>query len=194
MKSTKHLFLSSLYLVAIFLIANNVTAQDSVPKEVSAIVSMKLDDGQAKLESLGYEVCYSSLFGGKQDWFNEEDRICVTVKFKKKSKEITEVVLNPATSECQQRLDASKEVWEKYHDGQAPVNTPKIDEERKKLADKGFKVSYWIDEIVPGRRSEYWVNDDAQKTIFILWEVQGVAWVKTDKTEYKLGKNPRPTN
>jgi hypothetical protein len=152
---------------------------------------MKLEAGQDKLASLGYEICSSSMFGKKQDWYNESTKNCVTVKFDKK-KEITEVLLNPATSECQKGLEASRKVWEKYHDGQAPVSTAKIDEERKKLGDEGFKVSYWINEVSPGRNSEYWVNDTTQKAMFIVWEIQGNKWVMTESTDYEMGHNPAP--
>lgn len=155
---------------------------------------MKLEEGQAKLKSLGYEICSSSFMGKKQDWFNESTNNRVTVKFDKKSKEITEVLLNPETSECQKGLEASRAVWEKYHDGQAPVSAAKIDEERKKLADQEFKVSCWINEVSSGRNSEYWVNESTQKAMFIVWEIQGDKWVMTDKTDYKMGHNPAPSN
>ena len=192
MKSTKFLSLFALIVITSFLTSNKANAQDGVPKEVASITKMSLEKGQEKLTSLGYEVCSSSLFGKKQDWFNESTQNCVTVKFDKK-KVITEVILNPETSECQKGLDASRKVWEKYHDGQAPVSTAKLDEERKKLADKGFIVSYWIDEISPGRSSEYWVNETAQTTMYIVWEIQGNKWIMTEKTDYKMGKNPAPS-
>ena len=112
---------------------NLAKSQESVPPDVASIVKMNLEDGQKKLKSLGYEICGSSLMGKKQDWFNESAKICVTVKFDKKGdKPITEVLLNPEILECQKGLDASRKVWEKYHDGQAPVSNAKIDEERKK--------------------------------------------------------------
>ena len=191
MKSTKNLFLIIVFVITGIHISNDAYAQDGVPPEVSSIVKMKLEAGQDKLASLGYEICSSSMFGKKQDWYNESTKNCVTVKFDKK-KEITEVLLNPATSECQKGLEASRKVWEKYHDGQAPVSTAKIDEERKKLTDQGFKVSYWINEVSPGRNSEYWVNDTTQKAMFIVWEIQGNKWVMTESTDYEMGHNPSP--
>lgn len=192
MSSTKFLSLLVLIVITSLLTGNKANAQDGVPSEVASITKMNLEEGQEKLTSLGYEVCSSSLFGKNQDWFNESTQNCVTVKFNKK-KMITEVLPNPETSECQKGLDASRAVWEKYHDGQAPVSTSKLDEERQKLADKGFKVSYWIDEISPGRSSEYWVNENTQKTMYIVWEIQGNKWVMTEKTDYKMGKNPAPS-
>ncbi len=192
MKSIKNLLLLPT-LAIVFLSSISLFAQDgSVPPEVASIVNMKLEDGQNKLKSLGYEICFSSLFGKKQGWFNESTQNCITLKFDKK-KTIKEVLLDPAISECQKGLDASRAVWEKYHNGQAPVSNAKIDAERKKLSDKGYKVSYWINEISPGRNSEYWINESAQKAMFIVWEIQGDKWVKTDKTDYKMGKNPAPS-
>lgn len=152
---------------------------------------MKLEDGEAKLQSLGYEICFSSLFGKKQDWFNEASQICVTVKFKK-NLDITEVALNPETSECQRKLRNARKLWENYHDGQAPVNDAKIDEERKKLADAGFKVSYWVNDVSPSRAAEYWVNESAKKVKSIVWDVQGNKWAMTHDSDYSMGKNPAP--
>jgi len=84
MKKTRILPLASILMVMAFLIYSKAIAQVTVPQEVASIVKMKLDEGQAKLKSLGYEICSSSLFRKKQDWFNEKDKICVTVKFEKK--------------------------------------------------------------------------------------------------------------
>lgn len=173
--------------------ATTASAQGTVPPEVASIVSMNLKDGQAKLTSLGYEICASSFSGKKQDWFNESAKICVTIKFDKKGdKPVTEVTLNTATSQCLQGLEATRKVWEKYHDGQAPVSTTKIEEERKKLADQGFNVSYWINEVAPGRSSEHWVNETTQKAMHIVWEIQGNKWVMTDSSDSNLGHNPAP--
>lgn len=193
MKSTKLLSLLVFFLTTGFLYSNKANAQARVPPEVLSIVKMKLEEGQAKLADLGYEICSSSLFGKKQDWYNESTQNCVTVKFDKK-KEITEVSLNSDIAACQKGLEASRNVWKKYHDGQAPVHTAKLDEERKKLSDQGFVVSYWINEVSPGRNSEYWVNEAAQKTMYIVWEVQDNKWVMTEKTDYKMGKNPAPSS
>lgn len=153
---------------------------------------MKLEDGQAKLEELGYEICFSSLFGKKQDWVNEKAQTCVTVKFNK-NEQITEVSLNPQTSECLKKLENARKIWENYHDGQAPVSAAKIDEERNKLAGQGFKVSYWTYDVSPGRSAEYWVNDSTKKVKLIVWESADNKWVMTNDTSYEMGKNPAPT-
>ena len=191
MKKTTILLIA--FAVTFLLSVNSAVGQGSVPPEVASIVKMNLKDGQAKLASLGYEICASSFSGTKQDWFNESAKICVTVQFDKKGdKPITQVTLNTATSKCQQGLEATRKVWEKYHDGQAPASSAKLDEERKKLAEKGFKASYWIDEIAPGRSSEYWVNENTQKAMLIVWDIKGTVWAKTEKTDYKYGHNPNP--
>lgn len=192
MKPTKLLSLLALIVSAVFLASIKANAQDGIPSEVASIAKMNLEQGQEKLSSLGYEICASSLMGKKQDWFNESTQNCVTVKFDKK-KVITEILPNPKTSECQKGLDASRKVWEKYHDGQAPASSAKLNEERKKLAEDGFKASYWVGELSPGRSSEYWINETSKKTMYIVWEVQGDKWVKTDKTDYEMGKNPAPS-
>lgn len=193
MKSTKILSLLLVFGIFFFQFTIKAKAQGSVPPEVASIVKMNLKDGQAKLASLGYELCGSSLSGNKQDWYNESGKICVTVKFDKKNDNlITEISLNPSTSKCQKGLDASRKVWQNYHDGQAPITNTKIDEERNKLAKKGYKVTYWINEVAPGRSSEYWVNETTKTAMHIVWETQGNKWVKTDASDYKLGYNPAP--
>ncbi|MDZ7645690.1 MAG: hypothetical protein U5K54_00130 [Cytophagales bacterium] len=192
MKSTNFLSLFAFVLITGFLTTSKANAQDGVPPEVASITKMSLEEGQEKLASLGYELCSSSLFGKKQDWINETTQNCVTVKFDKKQV-ISEVVINPETSECQKRLDAARKVWENYHDGQAPVNSKIIDDERSKLADQGFKVSYWTYDVSPGRSAEYWVNEKTHEAMFIVWEIQGNKWVMTKKTDYSMGKNPAPS-
>ena len=191
MKTTKITFYLFLVLAINFIGNNRAFAQDGVPTEVKAIVKMKLEDGEEKLEKLGYEICFSSLFGKKQDWVNEKSQTCVTLKFNKKQ-EITEVSLNPETSECLKKLEKARKIWENYHDGQAPVSNSKIDEERKNLADKGFKVSYWINDVSPGRSAEYWVNDSTKKVKLIVWESADNKWVMTNDSTYEMGKNPAP--
>jgi hypothetical protein len=192
MKSPKSLLLIFLIALSAFFIGFDANAQEGVPKEVLSIIDMKLEDGQAKLNKLGYEICSSSFMGKKQDWYNESTKNCLTVHFNK-SKSITEVVLNLAISDCQKGLEASRKIWENYHDGQAPVNSEKINAERKKLTDQGFKPSYWIYDVSPGRNAEYWINETTKKVKVIVWEIQGEKWVMTNESDYKMGKNPAPS-
>lgn len=172
-------------------ISCSVSAQPDVPPQVASITKMSLEDGQEKLTSLGYEVCSSSLFGKKQDWFNESTQNCITVKFDKK-KVITEVLLNPETSECQKELEASRKVWEKYYDGQADVSSSAIDKERDKLKTSGYLVSYWIYDIAPGRSTEYWWNEKENKCKQIMWNTPDKGNVSTASCEKEYAKNPAP--
>lgn len=182
-----------LFIVFLSLNSFNIIAQSDVPSDVKSVVKMKLEDGQAKLTTLGYEICSSSLFGRKQDWYNEKEKVCVTIKFdKSKEKLITEVLNNSALAECQKGLEASRAVWLKYHDGSAPFNAKKLDEERKKLSDKGFVVSYWIEDVSPGRSCEYWIKEAEQKTMMLVWEISGVNWVMTNSVDFNSGHNPAP--
>jgi hypothetical protein len=193
MKSSNYLKCVIALLSMSFVLPIKSLAQNQVPAEVQSIVNLKLEDGQSRLTSLGYEICASSLFGKKQDWINESSTICITVKFdKSKEKKITEVAINPALSECQKGLEASRKIWDNYHDGQAPVTSSKIDEERKKLTASGFSVSYWVNEVAPGRCAEYWVNESLKEARSIVWETAGTKWVMTNKTEYSYGHNPAP--
>jgi hypothetical protein len=171
----------------------HANAQDSnIPADVASIVNMKLEAGQNKLAALGYEICASSFVGKKQDWYNEKTKHCVTVRFDKKEV-VTEVTTNPDVSKCQQGLEASRKVWENYHDGQSPVNDAKINEERKKLSDQGFRVNYWVNDVSPGRSVEYWISDEKQTAMQIVWEIQGPKWVMTNKVDYSSHRqNPAP--
>jgi predicted Rdx family selenoprotein len=164
-------FILAVLVIVFFLSFYTSYAQD-VPANVKAIVGMKLEAGQEKLQQLGYELCYSSLFGKNQDWVNEVAQICVTVKFKK-SLEITEVTLNPETAGCLTKLENARKIWENYHDGQSPVSDTKIDSERKKLSDLGFMVSYYSNDVSPGRSAEYWVNETSKK---VKGNCLGNAW------------------
>jgi hypothetical protein len=63
---------------------------------------------------------------------------------------------------------------------------------RKKLADAGFKVSYWVNDVSPGRAAEYWVNETTKKVKSIVWDIQGSKWAMTNDSDYSMGKNPAP--
>jgi len=182
-----------LLLVSLFLVFLNPakTEAQNVPDDVKTIVGMKLEAGQAKLGELGYEICYSSMFGKKQDWVNEKAQLCVTIKFNKKE-EITDVSLNPETADCLKKLQNERKLWDNYHDGQASVTDAKVNEERKKLADAGFVVSYWVNDVSPGRSAEYWVNESAKKVKYVVWETATGKWAMTNDSDFSRGKNPAP--
>jgi hypothetical protein len=94
MATIKTLSLAVILTITSLFINQSANAQTGVPAEVASITQMNLEEGQEKLTGLGYEVCSSSLFGKKQDWFNESTQNCVTIKFNRK-KVITEVLPNP---------------------------------------------------------------------------------------------------
>ncbi len=182
-----------LLLAAVMLILFNPLKSQAqeLPSEVKSITGMKLEAGEAKLQQMGYEICFSSLFGKKQDWVNEKAQLCVTIKFNKKE-EITEVSLNPETAECLKKLENARKIWENYHDGQSTGGDAKVTGERKKLADAGFTVSYWVNDVSPGRSAEYWVNESAKKVKSIVWETASGKWAITNDSDYSMGKNPAP--
>jgi hypothetical protein len=166
-------------------------AQD-VPAEVKAIVGMDMDHAQEKLEALGYEICGVKPFKHTEDWINQSAKTCITLKFDKKTEKITEVTSNTGYSDCLKGLEAVQKLWENYHDGQSPGGDAKVNEERKKLADAGFKASYWVDDVSPGRSAEYWVNETSKKVQSIVWETASGKWAMTHESDYSVGKNPSP--
>jgi len=172
--------------------SNLLLAQDEVPSEVMAVLNMDMDQAQGKLEALGYEICGVKPFGHSEDWINQSAKTCITIKFDKKTEKITEVSPNSDYSACLKGLENVRKIWENYHDGQAPVSETKIDAERKKLADAGFKASYWVNDVSPGRTAEYWVNEAGKKVKLIVWETQSNKWVMTNESTYSMAKNPSP--
>ncbi|NVK49761.1 MAG: hypothetical protein HWE09_08325 [Cyclobacteriaceae bacterium] len=171
---------------------SNVRAQDAVSAELKALVSLDMDHAQEKLESLGYEICGVKPFGHSEDWINQSAKTCITIKFDKKTEKITEISSNSNYSACLKGLENVRKLWENYHDGQAPAGDAKVNEERKKLESEGFKVSYWVNDVAPGRTAEYWVNESSKKVKSIVWDTQGGKWAMTHDSDYSMAKNPSP--
>lgn len=180
--------------VLVLLSAGTIRAKAlaQVPSEVQTIVDMDIEKGLETLTNLGYEICGIKPFKKTEDWINTSTQSCITFKFDKKKNIITEVTLNPECSQCLNGLEESHKIWEKYHDGSAPVNNSRVDEERKKLTDNGFKVSYWVEDGSPGHSAEYWVNESSKKVKLIVWETESGKWLMTNDSEYSMGKNPSP--
>ena len=166
-------------------------AQNEVPKEASSIIGLSLDDAETKLETNGYEIAYSSIFGKKQYWWNESKKTCVNVAFKGK-KHIIKSVTWLNESECLPGIEASHKLWEKYHDGQAPMNSSGVTKQREKFAAQGYKASYWIHDGSLGHDIEYWYNEEANKCKYIVWNTSGGDGVFTGKGTPEQGKNPAP--
>jgi hypothetical protein len=156
------------------------------------LVGMKLEDAEALLEKRGFEIAASSVLKKEQLWYNEKENNCLSIAFDKKEEHFITVVKPGDTGKCKSGVEASRKVWENYHDGQAPSGDAKVNEERKKLSDAGFKASYWINNVSPGRTAEYWVNETSKKVKSIVWDTQGGKWAMTNDTEYSLAKNPAP--
>ena len=163
-----------------------------VPSEVQAIVDMDIEKGLETLTNLGYEICGVKPMKKTEDWVNTTTKSCITFKFDKKKNTITEVAANPDYSACLQGLEESHKIWEKYSDGQSPNGDSKVNEERKKLTDAGFKASYWIKDSSPGRSSEYWVNESTKKVKLIVWDTESGKWDMTNDSVYSMAKNPSP--
>lgn len=163
-----------------------------VPSEVQAIVDMDIEKGLETLTNLGYEICGIKPFKKTEDWINTATQTCITFKFDKKKNIITEVSLNTEYSQCLNGLEESHKIWEKFHDGSAPVNNSRVDEERNKLTENGFRVSYWVEDASPGRSAEYWVNESNKKVKLIVWDTESGKWLMTNDSEYSMGKNPSP--
>lgn len=192
-QKTKNISMGMLLLLAFLAIQTpEALAQNEVSAELKALVSLDMDHAQEKLESMGYEICGVKPFGHSEDWINQSAKTCITIKFDKKTEKITEVSSNPGYSNCLKGLENVRKLWENYHDGQAPAGDAKVNEERKKLESEGFKVSYWVNDVSPGRTAEYWVNESSKKVKSIVWDTQGGKWAMTNDSDYSFGKNPSP--
>jgi hypothetical protein len=180
-------------LLILFLILQSpqLLAQNGVPPEVNAILNLQMDQAQEKLEALGYEICGVKPMKKTEDWINQSTKSCITLKFDKNN-QITQVSSNPAYSECLKGIDKINKMWANYHDGQAPAGDARVNEEREKLKSEGFKVSYWVNDVSPGRSAEYWVKESSKKLKSIVWETQSNKWVMTHDSDYAMAKNPSP--
>jgi hypothetical protein len=135
----------------------------ALPAEAKSLVNMNIDQAQEKLEALGYEICGVKSMKKTEDWINQSTKSCITLKFDKKINHITQVSSNPTYSDCLKGLDDVRKIWANCHDGQAPAGDARVNEERRKLEREGFKASYWVNDVSPGRTAEYWVNDASKK-------------------------------
>lgn len=183
-----HTFMFVAVLLTAACFSNSLHAQSAAP--LQELIGMNLEDAQAKLEQQGYEIAHSSLFKKEQLWYNEKQNSCVNILFEKKGDHKVSAVEAGDVAKCKEGVAAARKLWENYHDGQAPINDAKITEERKKLADAGFTVSYWVNDVSPGRSAEYWVNESAKKVKSIVWETATSKWAMTNDSDYSMGKNP----
>jgi hypothetical protein len=182
-----------LVLATLFILQSSpVVAQNEVPAEVMSVLNIEIDQAQEKLEALGYEICSVKPTKKTEDWINQSTKSCITLKFDKKTTQITQVVSNPAYSDCLKGLDNIRKLWANYHDGQASAGDRRVNEERNKLESEGFKVSYWVNDVSPGRTAEYWVNESTKKVRAIVWDTPSGKWAMNFDSDYTRAKNPSP--
>ena len=181
----------SLVILVLLLTIGVSFAQNEVPANASAIVGLPLSDAQDKLESYGYEIAYSSLMGKKEYWWSKSEKVCINVAFHKGKEHKVEEVTLLDSKECEPGIEASHKVWEKYHDGQSSTSNAEINKHRDKFTQDGYKASYWIKDLPPGKNAEYWYNETKNKCKYIVWDSQG-GDVSTGNGQPSQGKNPAP--
>lgn len=173
------------------ILCNKAIAQSTVPASAANIVNMNLEDAQKSLTNKGYEIAASNYFKKTQLWWNETEKVCISLSFdKSKEKKITSVNAGDV-EKCKSGVEAGRKVWEKYHDGASPATSAVIEKEREKLKSSGYTVSYWIEDAAPGRSTEYWKNASGQCK-HIIWNTQDKGNVSVDDCEAKYGDNPAP--
>lgn len=180
------------FTIVLFVLGISASFAQEVPVEASSIVGLSLDDAATKLESYGYEIAYSSVFSKKQYWWNESKKVCVNVAFHKGKDHLVETVTMLADKECTSGIEAAHKMWDRYHDGQAPMNSSAVTKQREKLISQGFKVSYWIQDASPGHSMEYWYNERSNKCKYIGWNTSGGDGVFTGNGSPEQAKNPAP--
>jgi len=181
----------SLVLISGILTSNKVLSQSEVPLNVTSIVNLNLEDAQKVLGEKGYEIAGSNFFKKTQLWWNETDKVCISLSYNKGKEHKVESVKQGEAASCKSGVEAARKVWEKYHDGPAPVNSPGIEKERQKLSAKGYVVSYWIEDIAPGRSTEYW-KSESNECMHIVWNTLDKSDVSVSDCEAKYSVNPAP--
>jgi hypothetical protein len=168
------------------------TAIAQTTSPLQELIGLKLEDAQAKLEQQGYEIAHSSLFKKEQLWYNEKQNSCVNILFEKKGDYKVSAVEAGDVAKCKEGIAAARKVFDSYHDGPAPANAAAIEKEREKLRTKGFVVSYWIQDIAPGRSTEYWKNESTGACMHIVWNTADQSDVISSSCDSKYRNNPYP--
>ena len=156
------------------------------------LVGIKLEEAENLLAERGFEIAGSSLFKKQQLWYNAKENSCLSVSFEKKGDHVVTEVTAGDEGKCKAGIEASHKVMDAYHDGAAPANSAAIEKERQKLKDKGLVVSYWIQDIAPGRSTEYWKNESTQACMHIVWNSADQSDVSSDSCDSKYRNNPYP--
>lgn len=166
--------------------------QADMPGELNSLVGIPLAKAQEKLQSMNYEIAASSLFKKNQLWYNESDNVCVQIFFDKKGDKLVESIKPGEEAECKKGVEAARKVWENYHDGQADASSEAIEQERTKLKKEGYIVSYWVNDVSPGKTMEVWINESKQLGKSISWDNASKSDVKVTDRDYKYARNPSP--
>ena len=95
--------------MALTLAAPSAWAENTVPPELTELDKQDQKPSQAKRESLGWEIVYSSNAKKVQYWWNDATKICVSLKIKSKKIDGLSTIEN---KECESRLAAARKVWE----------------------------------------------------------------------------------
>jgi predicted RNA binding protein YcfA (HicA-like mRNA interferase family) len=186
----RHFFWQILVLGLVLIGAWSIArAQDPQAKALPDIVGMKAEEGQKKLESLGFEIVYAK--GSKQYWWNEKDGTCLDLRIKGKK---IEKLVTIDDGECESRVAAARKVWEAYADGQANVHGPELDQERARFAADGYQASFWVKNISADKANsiEYWFNESANKCAYIVFRTSDGKFLSKDSCEAGRCKNPAP--
>lgn len=179
--------------VTLFLMATPLfIAAQNVPDELKALVGLKLEDAETSLEQKGYEIAGSSFFKREQLWYNEKQNVCISMAFEKKGDHKVSAVEAGDVAKCKEGIASARRVMDSYHDGPAPANAAAIEKEREKLRTKGFVVSYWIQDIAPGRSTEYWKNESTGACMHIVWNTADQSDVSASACDAHYATNPYP--
>lgn len=182
----------SLLSIMLFTLPLFTFGQTGVPEALKSLVGLPLDEAQEKLQSMNYEIASSSLFKKNQQWYNEGENVCILIAFNKKGEHLVESIDPGVESECKEGVAKARKIWENYHDGQASVSSAAIDRERDKLKTQGYKASYWIHDVAPGKTMEVWINESEQLSKSISWDDATKSDIKVMDRDFKYARNPSP--
>lgn len=160
--------------------------------DINQIVGMPLADAHEKLLDMGFEIAHSSLFSADQLWYNEDQNQCISFTFTKDDPHTVKEIEPGKEKKCIRGVRAARRVWLNYRDGGADASSPDINREREKLRNEGYVVSYWVNNVSPGKTMEVWYNESAQLSKSISWDNSTKSNIKVLDRDPRLGKNPAP--
>lgn len=188
MKRSSYNFLTTIAL----LIAASLSGQNQASKELDGIIGLPLLSAHKELLNNGYEIAHSSLFNKKQLWYNESKGDCISFTFANEGENLVESISPGKEKKCIRGVRAARKVWANYRDGGAPDSFSALDRERETLTQQGFKVTYWINDVSPGKTAEVWFNEAEQSCKMVSWEIKSKSNIKIQDRDPRLGTNPAP--